>query len=282
VPEWYLVLAALAALCALGILWTPLSLALPLLVLALLASLVQAGLNAARAPLAWAPGARILRLKLRALVGFLYLVQPLARLSGRLQNGLAPWRRRGIRGLSFPWCRTFASWSERWRPFDERLQSLETALQAQDAVVLRGGDCDRWDLEVRDGALSGVRMLMAIEEHGAGRQLVRVRSWPTCSAWGIVPLLLLAVLSAAASVDRAWAGAVVFGVMAALLALRTLHGCAAATGAVCRVLTQRVLTQSVRGGQRPLTEPLYRGSGERAPERMSTEPTVLVEGDGSE
>ena len=41
-PEWFLVVAALGALCLLGLAWRPLLLALPLLALAVTVSLVQA------------------------------------------------------------------------------------------------------------------------------------------------------------------------------------------------------------------------------------------------
>ena len=47
-PEWYLVVAALAAVSALGLFWAPLLLALPLLALAVAAPLLQAGLSATR------------------------------------------------------------------------------------------------------------------------------------------------------------------------------------------------------------------------------------------
>ena len=45
-PEWYLVVAALVAVSALGYFWAPLFLTLPLLVVAVAAPLLQAGLNA--------------------------------------------------------------------------------------------------------------------------------------------------------------------------------------------------------------------------------------------
>ena len=48
-PEWYLVVAALAAVSALGLLWPPLFLALPLLAIGIAVPLLQAGLSAANA-----------------------------------------------------------------------------------------------------------------------------------------------------------------------------------------------------------------------------------------
>ena len=46
------------------------------------------------------------------------------------------------------------------------------------AAVKRGGDFDRWDLEVRGGLLGCIRAVAMIEEHGAGKQLFRLRAWP--------------------------------------------------------------------------------------------------------
>src|SRR2546421_886221 len=63
-PEWYLVLLLLAALSALGGLWSPLLLAVPLLVLAVVASLLQAAVRAAHASFARAPRTRTARLRL--------------------------------------------------------------------------------------------------------------------------------------------------------------------------------------------------------------------------
>ena len=63
-------------------------------------------------------------------------------------------------------------WSEQWRAPEEWLGSLETLLQAEDVAVRRGGDFDSWDLEALGGIAGGVRLKMAIEEHGAGKQML--------------------------------------------------------------------------------------------------------------
>src|SRR5207244_2772333 len=82
----------------------------------------RVGLAAARAtfPISYGPRTRA---QLRILVGFLYLTQPLARLLGRLQAGLTPWRRRGTPGLASPLPRTVSLWSDRWRDLAERLRA---------------------------------------------------------------------------------------------------------------------------------------------------------------
>src|SRR5436305_4397460 len=63
-PEWYLVILALAGLSLLSLLWPPLLLALPLLVLALGMPLVQAAFSATHASFTVAPRARSAQLKL--------------------------------------------------------------------------------------------------------------------------------------------------------------------------------------------------------------------------
>ena len=50
--------------------------------------------------------------------------------------------------------------------------------------MLSGGDFDEWDLELRGGLIGGARTLMAIEEHGGGKQLLRFRVRPKFSTAG--------------------------------------------------------------------------------------------------
>jgi hypothetical protein len=235
-PEWYLVIAALAALSALGLLWTPLLLALPLLAGAIGVLLVQAGVSAARASFTNAPQSFMGRLKLRSLTTFLHILQPLARLRGRLRYGLTPWRWRGMQGVVLPWPRRFTMWDEQWRSTEARLQAVEAALQAGGVPVCRGGDYDRWDLEVRGGVFGTARLLMAIEEHGAGRQLVRFRTWPRCSVQGLLLTLLSAALTLGAALDHVWTSAAILGIVAILLATRIFQECAAAMDTLRRAL----------------------------------------------
>src|SRR5439155_9732879 len=103
-PEWFLLMGALGALTALGAAWTPLLVAAPVLLLMLAASAVRA----ASTPLS----ARGLRLRL--LTTFLSTIQPLARLIGRVGQGLTPWPRRRASGFALPRRRRFAHWSEKW------------------------------------------------------------------------------------------------------------------------------------------------------------------------
>jgi glycosyltransferase involved in cell wall biosynthesis len=235
VPEWYLVVVILGALCALGLFWRPLSYVLPLFALAAAASLFQAALSAAQTCFTSAPYSRVTRLQLQCLTAFLHLLQPLARLYGRLRYGLTPWRQ-GAPWLSLPRRWTSAVWSERWEDPIARLQCLEIAMRTCGGVVVHGGEYDRWDLEVQGGLLGAARMLMAVEDHGAGTQFVRFRSWPRLSRAAVVLTLVFALLSAEAIEDEAWSAAAILGTTTLLLTLRTLYECAGAAAVIQRAL----------------------------------------------
>jgi hypothetical protein len=245
-PEWYLLIAALAMLSLVGTVWGRLLLALPILAIAAVAPLVQAGLGAARASFPGGPRSSLTSLKLRTLTAVLHLLYSVARFWGRLRYGLAPWRRHGGPGISLRRRGRLSIWTEHWKAAEDRLRELELAVREARAPVVRGGPYDRWDLHARGGMLGAVRILVAIEEHGAGRQLVRVRFWPRYSVGAIVLTILLAGLSISAAVDHATVAAALFGVLAGLLALRALHETAGVAAAVRSALVR------VRLDDRPL------------------------------
>ncbi len=237
-PEWYLVILALAALTLLGVLWPPLFLALPLLAGALGGLLLPAVRGAAHASFPGPRRSTLDRWTLHTLTALLHGIQPLARLRGRIQLGLRPWRQRGAGGFAIPRRRCRVIWSERWRAPADWLQSMEAAWRGAGLQVLRGGAFDRWDFELRGGLLGAVRSLMAVEEHGAGHQLVRVCAWPHWSTWAGVLVLLLAALAGWALTDQALTVGVPLAVITVLLVLRSLQEGAAATRAFVRVMEQ--------------------------------------------
>jgi O-antigen biosynthesis protein len=231
-PEWYLLIAVLATLCAIGSVWRPMLVFLPLLALAIGARLIQVGVSAFHALFT---GSKQSRLKLFGLTAFLHLIQPLARLCGSLRHGLGPWRG-GTIGLSLPRPRTIAIWSERWQAPDERPRSIEATLRGYGIAVHRGGDYDRWDLEMRRGMLGVVRLLMANEDYPAGKQLLRFRIWPLCSRGVPLLTLLFVALSLWAALDLAWVACAILGGIAVLLVLGTLGECAVASAAALGAL----------------------------------------------
>ena len=235
-PEWYLVIALLAGLSLLGILWTPLLLAVPLLAAATGGLVFKAALGGAHASVASANGTRSRERRMRLLTAFLYMAQPAARLAGRLRHGLSPWRRRSAPRLGLPLPRTTGIWSEHWRAADERVRTIADSLRAAGGVVFSGGDFERWDLHVRGGMLGSMRMRMAVEEHGAGRQLLRIRSWPRCSRIGVGVALVFAVLATAAALSAAWIVAAVMAAVVAVIVACIVKDCATAAGVLQSVL----------------------------------------------
>ncbi len=234
-PEWWFVAAALAALALLGLSWPPLLWVAPFALLAVALPLGQAALAATRAqfPLpARSAGQRVQRW---ALVFFMHLQQPLARLIGRLKHGLTPWRRHGAAAGSD--AVSAQLWSEGWRAPEEWLAALEDALRRRGALVQRGGDRDDWDFHIRGGLLGSVRTRLAVEEHGAGRQLLRLHAaerapvLARACTWGAAALALVAASAGAMVAAAALAAA------AASLALRSQRDHAharAAWAAACR------------------------------------------------
>jgi GT2 family glycosyltransferase len=230
-PEWYGVILLLAAFSLLGLLWAPLAGCLVLLAAAVVAPVVQALASAARARWSCAPAGRRGRAGRFLLTAFLHLVQPMARLSGRLRHGLTPWRRRGP-ALAAVFPRSSTVWSETWQAPEAWIARIRETIAATGAVAQPGGEFDRWDLETRGGVLGSARMRVAIEEHGAGRQLLRVRSWPKLSRLGILLTILLGLLALAAMRDDEPAVTVTLTALALLLASRMLVESASAVAAI--------------------------------------------------
>jgi O-antigen biosynthesis protein len=226
-PEWYLLILALAALSLLGVTWRPLLMAAPLCLIAVAASLAQAVISGARASFT-EPRPRLQTLGLHALTALLHLLQPLARLRGRLRSALTPWRRHGGAGFALPRTRTWSMWSETWQSADTRLRHLEMLLRLDGRLVTSGGDYDDWDVEVRAGGLSAVRVLLTMEEHGQGRQMVRFRAKPRYRP--AIPSVIAVLVAGAllAAFDGVPGVTVVLGAAAAFVGLAAFFECGAA------------------------------------------------------
>jgi len=238
-PEWFLLTFVLASISVLGFSWRPLFVCAPFFVLTAGALGVQAARSAAHASFSndSTPWQRFAKYWLTAL---LHLAQPLARLIGRLRHGLTLWRKRGELGFVFPWPRSFTIWSEEWQPAENWLESLEEGFQSGGAIVRRGGDFDRWDLEVRGGLLGNARMGMTIEEHGAGKQLIRFRAWPRLTLKALAVGVLLVLLSVAAALDGGEAASLLLAVAGVTLLLRSLQECGISLATIVNALSAGV------------------------------------------
>ena len=158
-PEWHLAIVVLAALSACGLLWTPLLVALPLLVLALGTTLARGVVGGARALFTEPAKGRTYSLQRRALTMTLHLLQPLARLVGRFVTGLVPWRAR-VRSRRFAWPRTkrFSVWREVGEAPEATLERIEKRLADAGAPVQRDDGYHAWDLAVEGGVLGAARL----------------------------------------------------------------------------------------------------------------------------
>jgi glycosyltransferase involved in cell wall biosynthesis len=246
-PEWYLVIALLAALAALGSLWSPLLAALPLAVAAaglLVAQAVGGARRVSRTKPAW----RDHRMRSFLMTVFLHMMQPFARLLGRLRSGLTPWRARGHRDHALPRPASWTVWSQSWRSLESWVRLFEKTLRKGGTVVNRGGDFDRWDLDLRGGLLGRARILTAVEEHGHGSQLVRFRLRPRPARGAMLSSALLAAVAIAAASDGASNAAAVLGLLLLFVLGVTASDCAYAAGSARRAVDS--LNDAVGNGGR--------------------------------
>jgi hypothetical protein len=116
-------------------------------------------------------------------------------------------------------------------------------------VVRAGGDWDRWDLQVRGGLLGSARLRTAIEEHGQGRQLVRVRSWPHAPAGATILAALLAAL-AVAMLAGSFTATVIVAIVSTIVAARVCHECGTATTAIRRAVVELPYQTASAGSRR--------------------------------
>jgi GT2 family glycosyltransferase len=196
-PEWLLPIACFLGLGLFGFVYPPLGRAIiPGLVL-LGVYFLQALSGAQQAK--YLLRARNLSLGSRAkslsLIFLMHLLQPAARLWGRLKHGLTPWRHRKRLKVSAE-NPIRAIWSDKWHAPDTWLEQLESNLTSLGALVGRGGTYDPWDLQVAGGVFQRTRLVMAIEEHKGGGQFLRFRRFfaPTNFAVFIGAALLLLFL----------------------------------------------------------------------------------------
>ncbi len=228
-PEWYLIIGMFAALFTLTLGWGPAILAGTGLTLAIALPAAQAGMNATRAKLShFYKGREVFRSRITIFT--LHLLQPLARLVGRIGGGLTPWRRRAtrIRPKFLP--SQMKMWRDRWEPPETTLRDLYTQLRSSGAVSRPGSDYDSWDLEIRGGLFGRSRLLLGVEDHPPGKQLLRYRIYPTYSL--LLPLVLtpFAILSLVAGFSGAWLSSITSGTITFFIAINALIDSAFANG----------------------------------------------------
>lgn len=231
-PEWYFFIAFCLVLSILGVAWSPLLVAVPLTVVAILAPAVQAVVSARRADFSSTHDSPVRRRLMTAVVAFLHLLQPIARLQGRVKHGLTLWRQRGDVGVALPISTTFPVVVTRYRLPEVHLVALQESIREAGGVVLNGGDYDAWDFEVRAGFFGSTRVQMAFEDSGSGTQLVRARAWPRARTGVALLLAGSAGLAIAAVAENANVPAATLGALAAIVVSRIVLDCGVTMRAV--------------------------------------------------
>jgi len=130
----------------------------------------------------------------------------------------------------------FQLWSEKWLDSAETLLSLESVLRSSGAVVRRGGDYDRWDLEIRGGLFGGVRIRTVSENYGHGKHMLRLRSWPCFSISGTGTTLVLMIACFGALSDHSVYAAGMLGALSVMFGAIMFRSGAVAVGTIHRAL----------------------------------------------
>ena len=263
-PEWSFAIAALACLSLAGLFWPPLLVAVPLFLFALGTTGFLA-FRRARSSSFEIPKTPISRIRSQLVTAGLQLLQPLARLTGRFSSGLTPCRIRVSERFILPGRQTCTAWSEEWEALTDRLEMLENTIHEKRFTVYRGGGYDQWDLHVKCGVLGGSRVQMVIEEHGAGKQLIRCRTWPTYSKIALACTATLGLLGSWALADQAWTIGTILASCSLMLLLRTQQEYSSATFAVQESL---MATVEPHTHKQPVTE---------QEESLLPEPVVVLE-----
>jgi hypothetical protein len=209
----------------------------PVLLIAIAAPVAQAILSAAKADFPTPRPFATERFKLRALTALLHLIQPVARLKGRLEHGLTLWRERTTASPQWNLAARRELWSEEWGSPGDRLSDINTLAREQHKVVRVGGDYDDWDIELC-GGMGDARLVMAVEEHGAGKEMLRFRYWMKLPTVVSVALGAGALLTILAATGDAWVAAGVIGLGVLVTAVFSLRQAARGMAVFNAVLTQ--------------------------------------------
>ncbi len=233
-PEWYLATGFLALIFLLTVSWSVSIIPGALLLVGLATSISQALMNTHQVRMDVRPISE--RIRLRGAIFFLQLLQPLARLKGRLGPGLIPrnWHWIRTRPRFFPL--TMKIWRDEWEEPRETLKDLQTRLRGSSSVVKSGGEYDQWDLEVEEGRFGGCRLLLATQSYGTGRQLLRYRIVPRYSGMVLAVCGLFAIISVGAGLFGTWIPSVVSGFAAGLLTARAILDTGLATARLRDIL----------------------------------------------
>jgi len=225
-PEYYLLIGMFGIFGVLGFLWRPLLWMWLIFALCTCTIVAQAVISAVKNVSLSREQKR--NWKYTGLIILLHLIQPVARLIGRIKYGLTPWRTRGVKANlkqhTFLGPITIALWSEgAWKSNEMWLEEIEKNIIGLKASVKRGGNFDTWDLKIRNGLFCTAKGLLTIEEHGTNKQYVKFRCWVNYSVSGALLIVLFAILAANAFIDLSWIVMTIFSVFTTVLLFKYIE-----------------------------------------------------------
>ena len=170
------------------------------------------------------------RLKWRAAIALLHVLEPLARDWGRLKGGLTPWR--SVRAEA-PSDAATSRWWKRIQPFRRSVQwtfpggsglersrvlsELGRVLTSRGLSVGWNPDIESWDLKAGRGIMGGAISRLVVEHHGGPKRVVRfssiIRPRPLVS-WALLGCLALLL---AAPWSEQWPAAAIFALSLVML-----------------------------------------------------------------
>ncbi|MFG0252597.1 MAG: glycosyltransferase [Phycisphaerales bacterium JB038] len=260
-PEWYMIIGALAVLALLGLSWPPLRLAGVFAACCGMLTLARAVVGARHANFDRQLGGLRERMAFRALALGLHLMQPLARLQGRWLRGLVPWRSRArSRRVLWPRRRQLRFWrGASVHPTASVLEHVEAVLRQEGCVVRRDGGYEDWDLEVEGGALGASRLRSLTEWHEGGHRLLRFSVEPHTRGLAWVMVVSAGLLGLWSLGAGATAAGLILVAAAALAGLRASWEVGTTSAALCDAIctaVERDHAAAVASQRAPGTEPL--------------------------
>ncbi len=221
-PEWYLLSFIISLVAIGGISWSPWKYLAPLALIVSILPFFHIIYYVGKLP-RYGSGKKNTwyhDIKWRVATTVLHILQPFARMLGRMKFNLTPWRRFGKRSFAFPIAKNISVWCNSWVAQEDRLIVIESDICQQNAYVERGGIYDRWDLKIKGGVFGSFSLLMAAEDHKDGCQLLRFRFVPKLSKLAIFSLSFFAIILMILLMDGFWMAGAIFGVIFLNLIMR--------------------------------------------------------------
>jgi membrane protein implicated in regulation of membrane protease activity len=234
-PEWYLLTLLFAAMACLGFLWAPLLLLWPVFIASVAVISIQAVISAIENTSLTKEQEK--NWKYLSLIIVLHIIQPIARLRGRIIHGLTPWRIRGakatLKHLTFFRAKTLTHWSEgNWKANETWLEEIEQNIINLKARVKRGGDFDKWDIKTRNGLFSTAKGVLTVEEHGANKQYIKFNYWGKYSVSGLLLIGFMASIAALAAIDNSLYVAGILLLLTAVIAVKYIYDSASVVNCI--------------------------------------------------